>query len=90
MAKRYSGNLQINVTYDDHNFYRTSVSRGGKLLWRGTVGPVVKGIGYNSPQAYDEVASAALSFADNEVGGIGDEAKYNEDLRVALGYTPEA
>lgn len=81
MAKRYSGDLQISVTYDDRNFYRTSVSRGGKLLWRGTVpvgfGP---GVAYDSPQAYDEVASSALAFADDEVGGIGDTADFDENL----------
>jgi len=79
MAKRYSGNLQINVAYDNRNFYRTSVGRAGKSLWQGTVGPVVRGIASDSPQAYDEVASAALSFADQEVRGLGDAAEYNED-----------
>ena len=34
MAKRFSGDLQISVTCDDRNFYRTSVSRGGKSLWQ--------------------------------------------------------
>lgn len=84
MATRYSGDLKINVTYDDHNFYRTSVSRSGKLLWRGIVKPAPAGFGpgvsYDSPQAYDEVASSALSFADDEVGGIGDTADYDENL----------
>ena len=79
MAKRYSGDLQISVTYDNRDFYRTSVSRDGKSLWQGTVGPVVRGIANDSPQAYDEVASAALSFADHEVRGLGDEAEYNEE-----------
>jgi hypothetical protein len=83
MAKRYSGSLQISVTYDDHNFYRTSVSHGGKLLWRGTVRPAPVGFGpgvaYDSPQAYDEIASSALAFADDEVGDIGDEADFKED-----------
>jgi hypothetical protein len=84
MAKRYSGDLQISVTYDDRNFYRTSVSRGGKLLWHGTVNPAPVGFGpgvaYDSPQAYDEVASSALAFADDEVGGIGDTADFDENL----------
>ena len=68
MAKRYSGNLQISVVYDDKNHYRTAVSSGGKLLWRGIVNPAPAGFGrgvaYDSPQAYDEVASSALAFAD--------------------------
>lgn len=84
MAKRYSGDLQINVTYDDHNFYRASVSSGGKVLWRGRVKPdpagVGPGVGYDSPKAYDEIASSALAFADDEVGGIGDEAEFKEDM----------
>jgi hypothetical protein len=80
MAKRYSGDLQINVIWDDRGFYRTSVSQDGKSLWSGTVGPVESGIGKDSSQAYDEVASAALSFADDEVSGIGDDAEAKEDL----------
>lgn len=44
MAKRYSGDLQINVTWDDRGFYRASVSQDGKSLWRGTVGPVKSAI----------------------------------------------
>lgn len=84
MAKRYSGNLKISVVYDDKNHYRTAVSQGGKLLWRGTVNPAPAGfgpgIGYDSSQAYDEVASSALAFADHDVGGISDEAEYDEDL----------
>lgn len=95
MAKRYSGNLQISVTYDDHNFYRTAVSRGGKLLWRGRVNPAPAGFGpgiaYDSPQAYDEIASSALSFADDEVGGIGDEAEFDENLTgYLIRRTPRA
>jgi len=84
MAKRYSGNLQISVVYDDKGHYRTAVSSGGKLLWRGTVNPAPAGFGpgiaYDSPKAYDEVASSALAFADDDVGDIGDEAEYDENL----------
>jgi hypothetical protein len=84
MAKRYSGDLKINVTYDDHNFYRVSVSRDGKSLWHGRVNPAPAGFGpgiaYDSPQAYDEVASSALAFADEEIGDVGDTAEYKEDL----------
>ena len=84
MATRYSGNLKINVTYDDHNFYRASVSQDGKLLWHGRVNPAPSGFGpgvaYDSPQAYDEIARSALAFADDEVRGIGDDADFDEDL----------
>ena len=84
MAKRYSGSLQISVVYDDKNHYRTAVSQGGKLLWRGIVKPAPAGFGpgiaYDSPKAYDEIASSALAFADDEVRGIADDAEYDEDL----------
>ena len=84
MAKRYSGNLQVSVVYDDKGHYRTAVSSGGKLLWRGIVNPAPAGFGpgiaYDSPKAYDEIASSALAFADDEVGGIGDEAEFDEGL----------
>jgi hypothetical protein len=85
MAKRYSGSLQINVSYDNRGFYRTSVSEGGKKLWSGQVNPAPAGFGvgvaYDSPQAYDEIARSALSFADHEVpdAGIGDSADFQED-----------
>ena len=82
MAKRYSGNLQINVAYDDRGHYRTSVSRGGTNLWHGRVDPAPSGFGpgvaYDSPQAYDQIARSTLAFADDEVGGIGDDAEFDE------------
>jgi hypothetical protein len=84
MAKRYSGNLTINVVYDDKNFYRTSVSEGGKSLWSGIVKPAPAGFGpgiaYDSPQAYDEIAQSAIAFAEDDLGGIADEAEFDEDL----------
>lgn len=95
MAKRYSGSLQISVVYDDKNHYRTAVSQGGKLLWRGIVNPAPSGfgpgVGYDSSQAYDEVALSALAFADHDVGGISDEAEYDEDLTgFLIRRTPRA
>jgi hypothetical protein len=84
MAKRYSGNLLINVTYNDKNFYRTSVSSGGQPLWSGIVRPAPTGFGpgvaYDSPKAYDEVAQTAIAFAEDEKGGIADEAEFDEDM----------
>jgi hypothetical protein len=95
MAKRYSGSLKINVVYDDKGHYRTSVSSGGKSLWRGTVNPAPADFGpsveYNSAQAYDEIASSAIAFADDEKGGIADEAEYDENLtRVLIRRTPRS
>jgi len=93
MATRYSGDLKINVTYDDRNFYRASVSRGDKLLWRGRVNPAPAGFGpgvaYDSPQAYDEVAVSALAFADDDVGDIGDTAEYNDNMTGYLIRRPK-
>jgi len=90
MADRYSGDLKIGVAYDDRGDYRTAVSRGGKLLWRGRVRPAPAGFGrgvaYDSPQAYDEIAESALAFAVDDLdrkdrhGGsvIGDHAEYDD------------
>ena len=84
MAKRYSGNLQISVVYEDRGDYRVSVSRGGRSLWHGRVRPAPAGFGpgvaYDSPKAYDEAASSALAFADDEEKGIADDADYKEDM----------
>ena len=95
MAKRYSGELTINVVYDDKNHYRTSVSRGGKHLWSGTVNPAPSGFGpgvaYDSAKAYDEIARSALTFADHEVGDIGDDAEFDEEMTgYAIRRSPRA
>ena len=84
MAKRYSGNLLINVTYDDRNDdYVTSISKDGRRVWNGRVGPAQAGFGagvaYDSPKAYDAIASSALSFADDDITGISDNAESKED-----------
>lgn len=79
MATRYSGPLTINVVYDDRGDYRSSVSEGGRVLWRGRVRPPPSGFGsgiaYDSEHAYDDVARAALSFASSENSDIGDQAE---------------
>ena len=84
MATRYSGDLKISVVYDDSrrdDVYRVSISRDGRNVWRGQIGPPASGfgpgIGYDSAQAYDRTAHAALSFADDEIG-IGDAAEMTE------------
>lgn len=82
MAKRYSGDLQISLRYDDRNFYPVSISRGGKRLWRGSVRPAPAGFGrgvaYDSARAYDQIAESALAFADDERSGIADHAELDE------------
>jgi len=82
MAKRYSGDLQISVTYDDKNHYRAAVSRDGTLVWRGIVRPAPSGFGpgtaHDSPKAYDKIAAAALAFAADEGGDIDSGAEFDE------------
>ena len=76
MATRYSGNLRISVLFDDRGDYRAGVT-DGKRRWRGRVGAPAAGFGtgvaFDSPRAYDDVARAALSFADNETEWISDQ-----------------
>ena len=91
MALRYSGDLQIRVTYQDRGDYKASVTtlRGPSRRWSGYVSPAPAGFGrgvaYDSPQAYDEIAHAALSFAaysdEDRRGGdwVTEEAAYDPD-----------
>lgn len=73
MATRYSGNATIRMVYQDSGDYACTVSVAGRNVWTGTVGaPAVgfgDGIAYDSPDAYDETARAALAFAEDETGG---------------------
>lgn len=70
MAVRYCGNARIRVLYRDEGDYRCSVSVEGVRLWRGFVSPPAAGYGpgisYDSPEAYDLTARAALAFAEHE------------------------
>ncbi len=94
MAKRYSGNLQISVVYDDKGHYRTSVSSGGKLLWRGVVNPAPAGFGpgvaYDSPKAYDEIARSALAFARDEIADLDDDVEFDDDVIHVIRRSPPA
>lgn len=73
MAIRFSGNCKVSVKYTDRGDYRCSVSCG-EVSTRLTVNPPASGYGpgvaYDSPQAYDSAARAAISFAihDSEDG----------------------
>lgn len=81
MAKRYSGRCVVTVVYDDRRSdYKATVAIGGRNVWSGRIGePRSRTISVDSPKAYDQTAHAALSFADDEVGGIGDVAAYDND-----------
>jgi hypothetical protein len=77
MALRYSGTLTIRVTYNDRGYYNASISRKGRNLWSGTVGePRHLSHSVDSPEAYDETAHAALSFADNEGADVSRSADH--------------
>ena len=78
MATRYSGKLRISAVLDDRTGnYRVGVT-DGKHRWRGSVGAPASGFGagvaYDSPRAFDQVASAALSFASDEADWVAEQA----------------
>ncbi len=91
MATRYSGDLKISVTLlDDEEKYRTVVSRGGKVVWKGYVGPspdLSRTISLDSAKAYDEMAKAALAHAGKRISS--DDAEYDDSgykIRRVKGY----
>lgn len=84
-VKRYSGRATITIRLverDEHDqfVYYYNVTVGGKSLARGEVYPPRSGFGsgiaYDSAKAYDQVASAALSFAINDNSDVGNEVDY--------------
>lgn len=73
MALRYSGKLTIRVLWNDRGYYNASISSKGRNLWSGTVGaPKSSRVAVDSPEAYDDTASAALSFAAHEGADVDD------------------
>lgn len=74
MAKRYSGNATVQVTYDDRDYYPCQVVINHREVWRGAVGVPAcgfgSGIAYDSPEAYDSAARAAFAFAECEAPGL--------------------
>lgn len=84
MATRYSGEIKINVLYRDQGDYRAVVTDAKRNRWSGFIRPAPAGFGrdvaYDSPQAYDEIASSALSFADNdEDGWVAESAAFDRE-----------
>jgi hypothetical protein len=76
MAKRYSGELVIRLSYRDNTSdYHCTVSRNGVHV--GTVrvgGPAILQIAVDCPEAYDDTAHAALSFLDHDGAEIASYA----------------
>lgn len=93
MATRYSGDLKINLRYDDaRNAYPVTISRGRRNIWSGRVHPAPAGFGsgvaYESPKAYDEIARSALVFADHDGADISDEAEFDVDSGYKVRRVP--
>jgi hypothetical protein len=66
MAKRYIGDAVVNITYRDRGDYAGTVSAGGRT-WRfedlhAPRAGLGRGVAYDSPKAYDEMAESAVSF----------------------------
>jgi len=94
MAKRYSGDLVVNILYHDDDTYKGSVSgpggmykftdlRAPRIPTAGHVGSA--GIAYDSPKGYDDMAKHAIGFATYDMEGIG-YPEYNtrgDDYKVS-------
>lgn len=63
-------------------YYHCTVSVSGKHEWTGDINPAPAGfgpgIGYDSPEAYDEIARSVTSFASHEKPDLGDEFDYDD------------
>ncbi|MBL8605131.1 MAG: hypothetical protein JNK72_24590 [Myxococcales bacterium] len=80
MAQRFSGSLTCS---DRSSQYKATISRkaGQKTesVWSGYVRtPAILTHAVDAPEAYDDAARAALSFADNEGADIGAYADYTD------------
>jgi hypothetical protein len=75
MATRYSGNVRVQITWQDSdNRYRAVLRANGRhhsLQYVGAPAHLERAV--DSPQAYDQAAAAAISFA-----GLGDEAAFTD------------
>ena len=93
MAKRYSGDLVVQITYHDDDSYKGYVKGPGgtyefddlhapRIPTAGHVGS--HGIAYDSPKGYDEMARAAISFATYDMPDIGypDYDARGDDVKV--------
>jgi hypothetical protein len=81
MATRYSGKVTVDVRWVEsigRSRYRAGVSwpGGRSVQFVGLPGVLTKAV--DSPQAYDEAASAAISFASDEGKDVGDYTAYTD------------
>ena len=100
-TQRYCGDVRVRLTYVEntqwdarwpHGRYRCVVVRGKdkRTVWVGARVEHGSGIGVDSPEAFDSVASAAIAFADHEDEENGvphgcrvnfsDDCEYDEQL----------
>jgi len=83
MARRFIGQAVVTIAYRDIGDYAGSISAGG-YVWKfdGLGAPKIgfgPGVAYDSPQAYDEMAAAAVSFGSTTSG----EAAWEPSREVA-------
>lgn len=80
MAKRYSGDLTVQITYHDDGTYKGYVKGpGGTYPFKDLRAPRIPtaghvgshGVAYDSPKGYDDMARAAISFATYDKEDIG-------------------
>jgi hypothetical protein len=63
MARRYIGDAVITITYHDAGDYRGTIRANGKAWrFRDLRAPVCFSLASDSPEAYDRMAAAAVSF----------------------------
>jgi len=87
MARRYIGDAIIYITYHDDGDYRGSivvVKEDGPVVWKfkGLHASAIgfgPGVAYDSPEAYDQMARAAVVFGSDpstnrEIAAVIDEA----------------
>lgn len=71
MARRYCGSIAIDVVYADYEVYRVRVL-GRSFNVGAPASGFGAGIGYDSSEAYDQVARAAVSFSEDESESEGE------------------
>lgn len=67
MAKRYSGDVSMRLSYRDaHDDYKVTLSSGGRRKVVYVLPPAILQHTVDSPKAYDDTARAAIAFAEDE------------------------
>lgn len=91
MAKRFSGNVRVDIRYRDSGDYLCKLSTSEashKVIVRPPAIGFGEGIAYDSPEAYDRTAAAAVAFATEE--GFDCEPEYDDRGEVSIRRTRAA